>query len=395
MTSVDNGIGATTSVAYQPLNEGGGFYTNPRDDTYPIEDINGPIYVPQHISVNGSGTSLNWTYAYTELKKGLLGRGLLGFSSIAVTDPNGKIRTTTYKVDFPYVGLPISDSVKANGMTISNVAYTWNSQNGANANTHFVYPQEMVSTGAELNGTALPTVDMTTIQLDGFGNIQKTKKTITYPSADTFTSTTTNTYQQNTNPWIVNELTSSTVENTLGTSSDMTRTTTYSPEQGTGLVDGITVQPGDNNLELDIGYQYDAVGNPKSVSFSNPANNFAARQTQLDWGTGQFLKSVTNALSQQTQVTFDTRFWDRDERHRPQPDHPKIGRPMHSAIPPRLQHPPAQQPRRPTITARVLAKYRVFLRRSRRRSMLKPQRQRAAKISLLSRTAIMMRFLAP
>lgn len=314
--TIYNGLGATTSVNYQRLNDpaNGGVYSNPRSDKYPIQDVNGPYWVPASVTVTGSGTTLTSKYYYTELKKDLLGRGILGFASIAITDPNGKVRTISYRTDFPYIGAVSSDvltaTVNGNPVTIANTQNTWleTTYGGLNGtNYYFPYLEKSVATGGDLDGSLLPEVD-TSYTPDAYGNAHI--RSIYIPD-DGFTSTTTNTYQQNVDPWIVNEITASTTNNFLG-ASNITRQNTFSPQAATGLILSAKTDTEDQNLELDFALGYDQWGNTNSLTESSPAangGNFAARTTTASYGTtGEFLASITDALNYTGSFGFDSRF---------------------------------------------------------------------------------------
>ena len=52
MTSVSNGVGATTTITYDRLNQNGSFYSKATGVTYPTQSFDGPVYVVSQIGTS-------------------------------------------------------------------------------------------------------------------------------------------------------------------------------------------------------------------------------------------------------------------------------------------------------------------------------------------------------
>src|SRR6185437_11215307 len=107
ISSITNGIGATTSITYQPLSNTS-VYTKESAATYPQQDLQAPVYVVSQVdNSNGVGGQYSFTYLYTGGRVDLHGRGFLAFRQMSVKDlQTGVVDTTNYGQDFPYTSLP-------------------------------------------------------------------------------------------------------------------------------------------------------------------------------------------------------------------------------------------------------------------------------------------------
>jgi N-formylglutamate amidohydrolase len=110
VTSLNNGLGATTSVSYGPLTMGS-YYTKDSATTaasFPQLDIKAPFYVVTSLnSNNGIGSSNLTSYSYGGLKAEVAtGRGLLGFRWIKQKNERTGVESySEFRQDFPYVGM--------------------------------------------------------------------------------------------------------------------------------------------------------------------------------------------------------------------------------------------------------------------------------------------------
>ena len=220
VSSLTTGLGATTSLAYNPLTDSS-VYTKDTNATYPYLDLQAPIYVVSSATApNGIGGTRSTSYKYYGAKAHLTGGGFLGFRQFDVTDDVTSIKTsTTFRQDYPYQGLPASVAVTLGGSTLKNVANTWGfdtfpdtvlpiaTANGSKH--HFPKPTQSVESSWDLNSTALPAVT-TTNQYDAYGNATQ----VTVSSNDGYSKTTTNTYTNDLVNWYLGRLTRSTVTST-------------------------------------------------------------------------------------------------------------------------------------------------------------------------------------
>ena len=227
MTSVSNGIGATTTITYDRLNKNGSLYAKGTSSTYPAMDIDGPFYVVSRVDAsNGIGGTYSSTYAYSGAKTDMHGRGFLGFSSMTVNDlQTGVVQTTNYRTDFPYVGLISSQTKTSGSVTLNSTSNTFaNSSEGTGTEGvpyNFVSLSQSVVASHDLDGTAMPT-STTAYTYDSYGNAA----TVNVSLSDGSSKNTTNTYTNDTTNWFLGRLTNTSVTSTV-------------PDTGTGGTSGV------------------------------------------------------------------------------------------------------------------------------------------------------------
>lgn len=305
MTTVSNGVGATTTVTYDRLNHAT-VYTKGSGASYPTQDVDGPLYVVSKLSTsNGIGGTDSWTYAYAGLKRDLWGRGFLGFSQQTVTDSQtGIVTTTNYHTDFPYVGLPSSQTVVSGSTTLKSVTNTYTSTNEGGSSPgaayYFVALQQSAVNGADLDGSALPS-STTSFTYDSYGNVLTKSVSV----SDGSSSVTTNTYNNDTTDWFIGQLLTSQTQNIVG-SSNLTRhmSMAWSP---TSKPDQLVLEPGNSALSVTESIGYDLYDNANSQSFSG--TGVATRTSSLTFDSkGEFATTITNGLSQSDTVAYNTNF---------------------------------------------------------------------------------------
>ncbi len=229
LRTIANGLGATTTVTFGSLvaNSSAAVipainpttYAKDHDAVFPTQDFIGPLPVVSRVDTQwaaGSGVG-TWTYSYVGAKVDLSGRGFLGFRQVIATDRlNNVAQTTSYRQDFPFLGLVASQTKTAvtptGTVTLSESTNTYSATNLGGRS--FVALTQSVVTGNDLNGAALPTVNTlyqydnaTTDPTEIFGN----PTTITVSASDGATKTTTNTYTNDTVNWHLGRLTQTTV----------------------------------------------------------------------------------------------------------------------------------------------------------------------------------------
>jgi RHS repeat-associated protein len=325
MTSISNGVGATTSITYDRINKNGSFYSK-GSNTYPITDIDGAYYVVKEIDrSNGIGGNASWTYAYSGgygniniapvigSRSSYWGYGgtqatsgkLLGFGQIVVTDgQTGVVTTTNYRNDFPYIGLASSQTAVTTGsssgcsssVTLRSLTNTW-----ASSSTSGVYKvtlSQSVESGHDCNGASLPT-KTTTYTYDSYGNASAVAVSL----SDGSSFTTTNTITNDTTNWILGQVTASATENVVG-SSDITRHMAYTHDSSTGIVTEAVVESGVSTCNsgsasctLTTDYTIDAFGHAATTQLSG--SGITTRSSSIGYdANGRFQTSHTNALSQ-------------------------------------------------------------------------------------------------
>jgi hypothetical protein len=221
LTSVTDGIGATTTIGYQPLTNGAPLYSNDSDGVFPVVDSDSALRVVARVDTNdGAGGVYTSTYTYVGAKLHLQGRGFLGFREVTATDARTHIATTTtYQQSFPYTSLVVNRIKKLNGQILNDTTNTYacvneTAGNGSCANQapgtrYFVSLSQSIEQSYELNGTALPTVT-TSNQYDAYGNATQ----VTVATGDGYSKTTANTYTNDTTHWLLGRLTAASVTST-------------------------------------------------------------------------------------------------------------------------------------------------------------------------------------
>ena len=212
LSSIVTGLGATTSISYQPLTSSS-VYSRDTNATYPVQDFQAPIYVVSQVSTsNGIGGTYSSSYSYAGAKLDLTGRGFLGFRQMTMKDlQTAIVDTANYHQDFPYIGLVASTIRLFNSTTLGQSSNTFQFSNASGTTTispssapYRVSLSQNVSSGTDLDGSALPSVT-TTNQYDAFGNVTQ----VVVSTSDGFSKTTTNAYTNDTTNWYLGRLTQS------------------------------------------------------------------------------------------------------------------------------------------------------------------------------------------
>jgi hypothetical protein len=220
LSTVTTGLGATTTVSYKPLTDGT-VYTKESSAVYPTIDVQASIYVVSRVDEsNGIGGNYSTTYTYTGAKADAKGRGLLGFHIVKATDlQTNVVQTSTYRQDFPYIGMLASATKAISATTLNQTSSTLQFLNSSSGTTlsaptitsapYRVSVAQTVATGNDLDATALPTVT-SSFQYDAYGNATQ----VTVATSDGYSKTTTNAFTNDTTNWFLGRLTSATVTST-------------------------------------------------------------------------------------------------------------------------------------------------------------------------------------
>lgn len=223
LTSITTGLGATTSITFKPLTDTTVYTKDSGANAavFPNVDIAGAAYVVRQVDVsNGIGGTLSTQYSYAGAKSHVQGRGFLGFRQVSVKDLQTNIvETTTYRQDFPFIGMVASQTRVLEAQTLGQTSNTYEVKNASGGTTlsepsltsapYRVSLSQAQVVRNDLNGAALPTVT-STYQYDAYGNATE----VTVSAADGFSKTTTNTYSNDTTNWLLGRLTNVTVTST-------------------------------------------------------------------------------------------------------------------------------------------------------------------------------------
>jgi RHS repeat-associated protein len=361
VTSISNGAGSTTTVQYNPLNTNSTFYTKGTTETYPTQDVDGPIYVVSAVTrSNGIGGTQTTTYAYAGAEKDLSGRGFLGFSQITQSTPAEPyitssvpsatiVQTTNYGLsganglDFPFTGMVSSQTKVAQwpsgSVTLSSTTNAFQEDflpvGLDGVKRYFMAVSSSTTQSNDLNGAAYPSVT-TTHTFDCDSNPTNTcygDETVTaLTRTDNSSSTTHNTYTDDGLDWLLGRVSLSTVENIVplpgNNVSDIIRTksscydTTGSicrdpnSVNPSGLLMQETVEPGVSDVTQisTTTYTYDPFGNKTKVAvtacvWSAGSCTNQTRTTTTSYSTNdQFPNVVTNDLLETETWVYNASF---------------------------------------------------------------------------------------
>jgi RHS repeat-associated protein len=114
LTTITNGLGGTTTIAYAPLSSDPALYR--RGDApaaYPLRATLPSTYVvSRYVTADGRGHSYRFHMAYEGGRVDVRGPGFLGFARVASTeDATGRRHETDYRLDVPFNGLPSRETV--------------------------------------------------------------------------------------------------------------------------------------------------------------------------------------------------------------------------------------------------------------------------------------------
>ncbi|WP_197035031.1 FG-GAP-like repeat-containing protein, partial [Herbaspirillum sp. RV1423] len=224
LSTISN-MNAVTSIIYRPITDGGSYVKDSTASSYPILDVQAPLYVVSSVtSSNGVGGTTSTSYTYGGLKSDLSGRGLQGFRWMQAKQvETGLTSYTEYLQRWPYTGLPslVKKSLTGGGNNgvlsqISN-SYHCNDAAGTTATAcvvgagkrYFVYANQSVESGWDYNGAVLPVITTKT-EYDTWGNATR----VDVSTSDGYGKSTINSYSNDSNNWYLGRLLKSSVTST-------------------------------------------------------------------------------------------------------------------------------------------------------------------------------------
>ena len=306
LTEIEDGMGNQTKISYKYLTDTTVF-TRGKVNSYPLISIGSSWPVVSTVSTpDGIGGVSTVSYTYEDALFHNNGRGLLGFAKCHVLDEaTNTLNTTEYTVDtWKYVIAPMHSLKTVNGKKIEECDYTYVVKTNYSASSYvsdiYTYvPATTHQRSYELNtGDVLK--DVTTInEYDNFGNA--TKITVKDGNVET---TTTNTFTNDTENWILGRLTASTVSKT-NESGTITKSSSFEYDKISGLLTAETFAPENTLLGYQKTYVHDGFGNivKSTESF---LDNSSERVTLSTYDKrGRFLVSATNSLGFTESSTID------------------------------------------------------------------------------------------
>ncbi len=333
ITSITNGLGTTTSIVYKSLTDAS-VYTASTGSVAPITDIqptSSQFVVAKVSSPDGLGGVNDMNYQYSGAKNHAQ-LGFLGYREMKATNVvAGMTTTTTYSQTHPFAGsIERTEQTWDNntpGDTTDDVLLSEVDTAFGSLQTHvgtetvashpgvlFSYIDTVTSREYEFNGGLLTNTGTNTSVYDSYGNPTSITVSTTgnNPSgaSETYTTETTNFYDNDTNNWHLGRLTRAEVTQTLPDSSSETRVSAFAYD-GNGLLVQETIEPDTPTLRLITDHGYDVFGNKTSVTVSggSGATAITPRTTSSSFDTrGQFATSTTNALGHSESRNYDNRF---------------------------------------------------------------------------------------
>ncbi len=306
LDGITNALSIAIEIDYTPITDNT-IYTKGSGASFPEIDLQAPIYVVSESRTdNGIGGQNTLTYAYEGAKVHVQGRGLLGFAQRTVTDVDTNIVIeTNYNQTFPYIGQVASTKTTVDGTLVSEEINTFASLPASATNgPAFPYANPAVSKTYDLNGGALLTTVTTNSTYDNFGNPTDITVTTDDVGIDTYTTTTVNTYTNDTTKWHLGRLTQAVVTKTGGAQSSPARTSTFEYDSASGLLTKETIEP-NSSFELIKTYTHDSFGNRDSVTESGTGITSRTTTTNYD-SKGQFPVTITNDLGHiETRGNYD------------------------------------------------------------------------------------------
>ncbi len=281
ITSVDNGVGGTTTIAYKP------------STTYDNTQLPFNVNTVSSITVSdGKGNSSKTSYTYSKGYHDIQDREFRGFGYVKATDPAGTITESWFKQDDVYKGLPYKEQTKdSSGNLYSKTENTYSS---TTPNTGVKYPYLTQRDDYIYDGTSTAKKTKTTFTYDSYGNTTLKKlygdTSVSGDERDEYTE-----YDYDTTNWIVSLPDHTYIKNSAGTKVSEAWYTYDSA--GNLLTDTRWLSGGTNPV---ITYTYNTYGNQTSIK--DPRGN----TTTITYdSTYIYPKTATNPLSQTATTIYN------------------------------------------------------------------------------------------
>lgn len=311
LSKVTIGNGQNIDIEYDFLTSDS-LYTKADNSIYPLMDYKATQFVVKayHVDDGVAGKS-KVSYHYKGAKLHLEGRGFRGFAQVDIIDENtGIVQSKNYLDDkdaWKYISSPQVKSLTRlpNGIVISET----NIENGLKVfyggKCHFSFVKKNVSKTYELDGTFVDST-VTTQEYDDYGNVISSVTQYGNGLKDSLV----NVFHNNPATWILGRLRYSRLYRFAPGKPVIVKSSSfdYDTTGGTGLLIAETIEP-DSGITVRIKktYQHDVFGNIVKSSVS--AWNGTAVETRATTSTmdslGRFTLSVTNAMGQVSESTYD------------------------------------------------------------------------------------------
>ncbi|WP_444909758.1 FG-GAP-like repeat-containing protein [Microbulbifer sp. TRSA005] len=292
----------------------------------PVLDILSPMYLVAKVessapaaaaapgSVDQSALS-SVSYHYHQMKLQAAGRGMLGFQKVSTTDnQTGVVTETTYRQDFPFVGMPLQTEARsAEGQLLSRASNNWRLQgwngSGKPLPSYQPYIYQAVEETYDLKGAGSAQGELlqsvtTTNSYDTYGNALSidvvTKDGI---SGDQFAKKTENTYGSNVWEKEKGRLTATKVTSSRPGMPSHIRESAFSYYASgihKGLLKTEVIEPNKPEYKQITAYEYDNFGNVSKKTVTAPGEVARSARTLYDL-SGRYVFESYNALDHLTE----------------------------------------------------------------------------------------------
>ncbi|WP_444910107.1 FG-GAP-like repeat-containing protein [Microbulbifer sp. TRSA005] len=292
----------------------------------PVLDILSPMFLVSKVessapaagvnpgAVNRSATS-SVSYHYHQMKLQAAGRGMLGFQKVSTTDnQTGVVTETTYRQDFPFIGMPLyTETRTSKGALLNRASNNWRLQGWGGSGTPsrpykpYIYNAVEETYDLKDNGNSagelLQTVS-TTNSYDGYGNAL-TINVVTKDGASgqQFVKKTENVYGSTTWEKEKGRLSHTKVTSTRpGMPSHVRESafTYYTSGAHKGLLKTEIIEPNKSEFKQVTSYEYDGFGNVSKKTLSASGETSRSARTVYD-PSGRYVSESYNALGHLTE----------------------------------------------------------------------------------------------
>lgn len=306
LTEITDGLGNQTRIDYKYLSDNTVF-TRGKTNSYPLVSIGSAWPVVSSVSTpDGIGGINVVSYQYEDALFHNNGRGLLGFAKCYIKDETtNTLSTTEYAVNTEkYVIAPVHNQTTISGRKIEECDYIYTlktnyASSSYNSSIYTYAPTATHQRMYEFNTGSIVKDITTSNKYDNYGNVTKT-----FVKDGNIETTTTNTFTNDTDKWLLGRLTASTVSksNENGT---ITKSSTFEYDTTSGLLTAETFAPEDSKLGYRKTYVHDGFGNIVK-STESPLDNSSERATLSSYDAkGRFMVSSTNSLGFTESSTTD------------------------------------------------------------------------------------------
>lgn len=258
VAAITGGFGAKVGIEYQPLTSADVYADDPEATTEPgvVRRLNVPQYVvARHTTEAQDQPTRSVAYRYYGSRLHIGGRGPLGFSRTEIQDEQtGILEATTYRQDFPYIGLAkhVERKIASSGTLISSADNVYSAIE-VSQKASFPYASKSTARQYEINdGIGLVTTTVSTSNYSysdyaTYGNLRSSKVTVYQGdegAATRFETATTNTFQNYTSSgWYIGRLMRTDVTRTNDKGESKSRTSSFAYDPTTGLLSDEIVEP--------------------------------------------------------------------------------------------------------------------------------------------------------